>query len=226
MYNIFEMVRVNVEQILNLLSKEYGEREWRPGQSPISVLVQTILSQNTSDRNSGRAFDSLLASFGGWDDIAEASISEIVASIRAGGLGEVKAGYIKRVLEEIRRKQGEFELGFLRQMSVDEARDWLRQLPGVGMKTASCVLLFSLGMPALPVDTHVFRVAKRLGLIGSRVSVEQAHRLLEGLVPPQDVYQFHVLLIEHGRKTCKAQRPRCNECVLRGLCPSYERFDK
>jgi endonuclease-3 len=214
------MVIVSVEQIIKLLSAEYGKRKWQRRQSPIEVLVQTILSQNTSDRNSGQAFEQLLASLGSWEDMADARVGEISHSIKAGGLGIVKARYIKQALEEIRRRRGDFELDFLRKLPVDEARDWLRQLPGVGMKTASCVLLFSLGMPALPVDTHVFRVAKRLGLIGSVVSVEQAHRLLEGLVSPQDVYHFHVLLIEHGRRICKAQRPRCKECVLRGLCPS------
>jgi len=216
------MSDISVKQVIKLLSAEYGKRNWRRRQSPIAVLVQTILSQNTSDRNSGQAFEQLLASFGSWEDMADASVDAISHSIKAGGLGVVKARYIKQALEEIRRKRGDFELDFLRRLPVDEARDWLRQLPGVGMKTASCVLLFSLGMPALPVDTHVFRVAKRLRLVGSRVSVEQAHRLLEGLVPPHDVYRFHVLLIEHGRKTCKAQRPRCKDCVLRMLCPSYE----
>ena len=216
------MGNISVGQVLKLLSGEYGKRRWRPRQSPIAVLIQTILSQNTSDRNSGRAFEQLLASFGSWEDMANASVGEISHSIKAGGLGEVKARYIKQALEEIRRRLDGFELDFLRKLPVDEARDWLRQLPGVGMKTASCVLLFSLGMPALPVDTHVLRVAKRLGLVDSKTSAEKAHKLLEGLVPPHDVYQFHVLLIEHGRKTCKAQRPRCKECVLRGLCPSYE----
>ena len=220
LYNKFEMVGVGIEQILRQLSDKYGKREWQPGQGPISVLVQTILSQNTSDRNSGRAFESLLISFCDWDDIADAGVGQIADSIRAGGLGEVKAGYIKRVLEDIRRKQGGFELEFLKRMSVDEARDWLKQLPGVGMKTASCVLLFALGMPALPVDTHIFRVARRLELIDSKVSVEQAHKLLEGLVPPDGVYQFHVLMIEHGRQVCKARQPRCGQCVLMGLCPS------
>ncbi len=215
---------MDIEQILKLLTKEYGKRGWRPRQSPIAVLVQTILSQNTSDRNSERAFEQLLASFDGWEEIADAGVGQICEAIKAGGLGAVKARYIKQALEEIRRRQGGFELDFLKKLPVDEARDWLRQLPGVGMKTASVVLLFSLGMPALPVDTHVFRVAKRLGLIDSKVSVEKAHRLLEGLVPPQDIYKFHVLLIEHGRKICKAQRPRCKECVLGRLCPSYEKF--
>jgi endonuclease-3 len=218
------MVMVRVDQILKLLSAEYGKLKWRRRRSPIEVLVQTILSQNTSDRNSGRAFEQLLASFGNWEDVANASVSQISNSIKAGGLGAVKARYIKQSLEEVRGRRGGFELDFLRKLPVDEARDWLRQLPGVGMKTASVVLLFSLGMPVLPVDTHIFRVAKRLGLIDSKVSIDKAHILLEGLVPPKDVYQFHVLLIEHGRKVCKAQRPRCRECVLGRLCPSYEKF--
>jgi endonuclease-3 len=218
------MVMMDIEQILKLLTKEYGKRGWRPRQSPIAVLVQTILSQNTSDRNSERAFEQLLASFDGWEKIANAGVGRIREVIKAGGLGTVKARYIKQALGEIRRRQGGFELDFLQELPVDEARDWLRQLPGVGMKTASVVLLFSLGMPALPVDTHVFRVSKRLGLIDSKISVEKAHRLLERLVPPQDVYRFHVLFIEHGREICKAQRPRCRECVLGSLCPSYEKF--
>lgn len=210
-----------IQQILTLLVAEYGDREWRIGESPILVLVKTILSQNTSDRNSGRAFELLQASFGSWDEIADAGINEIAAAIKIGGLGEVKARYIKRVLEEIRQKRGEFSLEFLRELSLEEAREWLRELPGVGIKTASCVLLFSLRMPALPVDTHVYRVAKRLGLIDSVASVEKAQRQLESLVPPQNVYRFHVLLIEHGRRVCKAQRPRCNRCVLSKVCPSY-----
>ncbi len=215
---------MSIEQILKLLSAEYGNLQWRRRQSPVEVLVQTILSQNTSDRNSGKAFEQLLASFGSWEEIACANVREIANSIKAGGLGEVKAKYIKHALEEIRRRQDGFELGFLRKLPVDAARDWLMELPGVGMKTASCVLLFSLGMPALPVDTHVSRVARRLGLIDSKVSAENAHKLLEGIVPPEDVYRFHVLLIEHGRRICKAQRPRCKECVLGVLCPSYEEF--
>jgi endonuclease-3 len=219
------MESVSIEQILKLLSAEYGKRRWRRRQSPVEVLVQTILSQNTSDRNSGKAFEQLLASFGSWEDVAGANVREIANSIKAGGLGVVKAKYIKQALEEIRRRQGGFEMGFLRKLSVDAARDWLMELPGVGMKTASCVLLFSLGMPALPVDTHVSRVARRLGLIDSKVSAEKAHKLLEGIVPPEDVYRVHVLLIEHGRRICKAQRPRCKECALQGLCPSYEEID-
>lgn len=214
----------NIGQILKLLTKEYGNHEWRPHQDPVSVLIQTILSQNTSDKNSDRAFGSLITSFDSWRDVADADTDEIAESIQGGGLGEIKAKYIKGSLEAISHERGGLELDFLRQLPLGEARDWLRQLPGVGMKTASCVLLFALGMPALPVDTHIFRVARRLGLIDSRVSIEQAHKLLESTIPRNAVYRFHLLLIEHGRRICKAQKPRCNQCVLQMTCPSYQGF--
>jgi len=213
----------NIRQILDLLTSEYGAKKWRVNSSPLSVLVQTILSQNTSDTNSGRAFKTLLATFGNWDGVSAATEDEIVDSIRVGGLGEIKTKRIKQALGEIKRERGNLELGFLNELPLADARDWLKQLPGVGTKTANCVLLFSLRRPALPVDTHVYRVSKRLGLVDSSTSVEKAHTLLESMVPPEDVYQFHVLLIEHGRRVCKAQRPRCPQCVLQEICPSHER---
>jgi len=215
-----------IEQIINLLSHVYGKREWQPNQNPVSVLIQTILSQNTSDRNSHKAFSYLLDSFDNWQALANASVDQISKVIRYGGLGDIKAKYIKQALETIRRKRGDLELDFLKKLTLIEARNWLMNLPGVGMKTASCVLLFSLGMPALPVDTHVFRVSKRLGLIPNNISVNEAHELLEKAVPNEVVYSFHILLIEHGRKICKAQRPRCNQCVLQKICHSYERLAK
>lgn len=218
------MSQISIERINFLLAGEYGERKQQSYRSPLSVLIQTILSQNTSDANSNRAFESLSASFDSWEAVAEASISEIAASIKSGGLGVIKAKRIKEALGEIERKRGKLELDFLNQLPLDKARDWLKNLPGVGSKTANCVLLFSLGRPALPVDTHVLRVAKRLGLINPKASAEQAHTLLERTVPSDKVYDFHMLLIEHGRRVCKAQRPRCTQCVLRRLCPSYEKF--
>jgi len=218
------MGEVSIEPILHLLRSEYGSCQWQPRNSPLSVLVQTILSQNTSDVNSRRAFKSLLAAFDSWESVAAADVNEISAAIKMGGLGEIKAKRIKEALGEIKRKQGKLELSFLNQLPLAKARDWLKQLPGVGSKTASCVLLFSLGRPALPVDTHVLRVAKRLGLVEPKTSAEQAHRLLESLVPADSVHQFHLLMIEHGRRVCQAQRPRCSHCVLRGLCPIYEKF--
>jgi len=211
---------VRIEEIIRLLKKEYGPRRWKPDRDPISTLVATVLSQNTSDVNSHRAFDSLVAAFGNWEIVAAADTDEIARSIKAGGLAEIKARRIKLILQEIQCLQGRLDLSFLDELDIAEAKARLRKLPGVGPKTAACVLLFSLGKPALPVDTHVFRVAGRLGLIDSRVSVERAHEILENLVPPEKVYEFHLHMVEHGRKICKAQRPRCQLCILRGLCPS------
>ena len=220
------MSKVIIRQIIVLLTGEHGARKRGRYQDPLTVLVQTILSQNTSDTNSRRAFESLLTFFVNWEGVAMANVDEIAASIRVGGLGEIKARRIKQALGEIQRERGRLELDFLSHLPVAEARDWLKQLPGVGTKTSLCVLLFSLGRPALPVDTHVFRVSKRLGLVDSRASVEQTHRLLESLVPSEDVYQFHLLLIEHGRRVCKAQRPRCHQCVLCEICPSQNIYRK
>ncbi len=213
--------KMSIRQLLDLLKEEYGIPEWQPRYDPISVLVQTILSQNTSDTNSRGAFVSLLTSFESWENVADADIDTIEHAIRHGGLGRVKAVRINKALKEIERKRGRLELDFLSQINSSEAVDWLERLPGVGVKTASCVLLFSLGMPALPVDTHILRVAKRLGLISSKTSLKQAHQLLGELVPQQDVYQFHILIIEHGRRVCRAQRPLCHDCVLKEICPSY-----
>ena len=215
---------ISIKRILELLKEEYGAPQWQPGYDPISVLVQTILSQNTSDTNSSGAFASLLNSFGSWENVADTDIHAIERAIRHGGLGRVKAMRIKQAFEEIKRKRGRLELDFLSQLSLSEARDWLEQLPGVGLKTASCVLLFALGMPALPVDTHILRVARRSGLISSKASLEQAHQLLGELVPQQEVYQFHILLIKHGRRVCRAQRPLCPRCVLKEECPGYAIF--
>jgi len=208
----------DIRQIIKLLEQEYGLPQWRVRGDPLAVLVQTILSQNTSDRNSEPAFRRLVSCFDSWEEMAEASIEKIAGCIQSGGLARVKAGYIKQALTELRQKRGDFDLSFLRGMSVEDARRWLMGLPGVGMKTASCVLLFGLKMPALPVDTHVFRVATRLGLIKEGISVEKAHRELELLVPPGGVYRFHVLLIAHGRRVCRARLPCCGRCVLREVC--------
>ncbi|MBI2287866.1 MAG: endonuclease III [Chloroflexi bacterium] len=204
------MTKRHINRIITLLTGEYGEQCWQPDHRPVATLVQTILSQHTSDINSHRTLQ----------------VGHIAFSIRGGGLGDIKAKRIKQALNEIRVKHGKIELDFLNQLSLDEARDWLKQLPGVGTKTANCVLLFSLGKPALPVDTHIFRVSRRLGLIDDKASVEKAHTVLEDLVLPEDVYRFHVLMIEHGRKMCKAIRPLCPECMLQELCPGYEQFKK
>ena len=214
------MSPLSITEIIDLLAEEYGSITWRSRTDPLSELILTILSQNTSDRNSRRAFESLLTKFGSWDAVAEGSVEDIADAIKLGGLAQVKAPRIKRILQQIQEQRGSLDLKFLKKMPVAEAKEWLRSLPGVGPKTAACVLLFSLGRPVLPVDTHILRVAKRLGLIGSSVTAEKAHEVLGEMVPAKHVYQFHIHMIEHGRRVCKAQRPRCRECVLLKVCPT------
>jgi endonuclease-3 len=217
-HDIFEVVPI--EQVIKLLEQEYGPREWRANEDPIDVLIETILSQNTSDVNSGRAFASLKAGFGTWEAVASAPVEDIARIIKQGGLHRIKAGRIKRVLKQIEKEQGRISLDSLRPMNMAEAEGYLMHLPGVGRKTARCVLLFSLGKPSLPVDTHIFRVARRLGLIDSNTSIEKAPDLLQGQIPPAKVYQFHIHMIEHGRRVCHARQPDCCGCVLRSICVS------
>lgn len=218
------MSKPSIKTILFKLVAAYGDRTWQKQLEPVDELVLTILSQNTSDLNSRRAFKSLIKSFTRWDKVASAEPATIADAIRSGGLADVKAKYIKNALMALQKEAPGFDLRFLAQRKVEDSREWLVQLPGVGMKTASCVLLFSLGMPAFPVDTHVYRVVKRLGLIKERTSADAAHLEMEKLTAPGDIYRCHVLLIEHGRKVCKAQRPLCPKCCLADVCPSRKIF--
>jgi endonuclease-3 len=218
-----------IPEILARLEEAYGIPPWRPHHDPISELVLTILSQNTSDANSGRAFVRLLERFATWDAVMDAPLPELIEAIQPGGLAPTKAPRTQAALREIHHRTGGFDLSFLETISLEGAREWLRSLEGVGPKTAACVLLFSLGRPAMPVDTHVFRVAGRLALIPERagkamMTPEKAHSMLEARVPPDDFYAFHIGLIKHGRRVCASQRPRCPECVLRDLCPSAVKF--
>ena len=207
---------------MSLLGDEYGPMEWQPRYDPASELVYTILSQHTSDINSERAFRALMATFGSLEAIAAADVADIEDAIRSGGLAKTKAPRIKAILNEVKRKVGSYDLSFLAEMPLEDAKAWLKELDGVGPKTAAIILCFSLGLPAMPVDTHIYRVAKRLGFFGPKVSAEQAHDILEPMVDSEDVFAFHLYLINHGRQVCKARRPRCGDCVLAWGCPSRE----
>jgi endonuclease-3 len=200
-----------------LLSQEYGQRVWRPHHDPVSELVLTILSQHTADTNSKRAFETLRAGFPSWQEVRDAPQDQIANAIRSAGLANIKARRIKETLEAVSREAG-LDLGFLCKLDLASAKAWLQSLQGVGPKTAACVLLFSLGQPALPVDTHVHRLSRRLGLIEGRVTAEAAHELLEQSLPPSSVYSFHMNMVTHGRRVCKAQAPRCGLCVLHNEC--------
>jgi endonuclease-3 len=205
--------------VLERLREQFGTPKPRHTESALAELVLTILSQNTSDANTDRAFASLWARFGSWDAILNAPIAEIADAIRTGGLAETKAPRIRGVLAAIQRDRGILSLEFLADWPVDDARRYLTALNGVGPKTAACVLLFALGMPAMPVDTHVHRVSRRLGLIEAKVSAEAAHQILEAAIPASLMFDAHMLLIQHGRVICKAQRPRCDACPLADVCP-------
>lgn len=211
-------------EVLRRLLTQYGPLRWERRREPVAELVTTILSQHTSDINSERAFDSLIARFGSLEAVVGADVEEIAIAVRGGGLAQQKAPRIKEALNRIIEERGILDLDFLQDMPLSEAKAWLTSLPGVGKKTAAVTLCFSFGMPAMAVDTHVYRVSKRLGLIGEKTSVDQAHDLLEAAVPPDDVYAFHVCLITHGRQVCKAPRPLCQSCVLADGCPTGRRL--
>ena len=214
---------VSISDAIRLLTDEHGPFANEPRLDPAHELTFTILSQHTSDRNSERAFRSLMERFGTLESVAAADVDDIEAAISGGGLAKVKAPRIKTVLNRILElNDGSLDLTFLAEMPMDEARAWLRQLPGIGPKSAGIILSFSLGMPAMAVDTHIFRVSQRLGFIGPKVNAEKAHEVLEAAMPPEDVYPFHAALITHGRQVCKAQRPLCGACVVSYGCPSRD----
>lgn len=220
------IVRLTPAEIIERLATLYGEPVWRPHGDPVTELVLTILSQNTSDTNSGRAFIRLHERFPTWELLREAPVDQIESAIAVGGLAKQKAPRIKASLEAVWQARGSFDLGFLREMPVDEAKRWLRELKGVGPKTAACVLMFALGRPALPVDTHVHRVSQRLGLVSAKASAEKAHDILEAMLQPGQMYAFHISLIKHGRRICHAQRPLCEACPLLDRCPAGQGFTK
>jgi endonuclease-3 len=209
-----------------LLLQEYGHHQWKPHRDPLSELVRTILSQNTSDVNSNRAFARLQERFPSWEQVRDGDLEAIVEAIKSGGLARIKAPRIKSALWAITEERGRLDLEFLREMELDEAKAWLESLVGVGPKTAACVLLFSLGRPVLPVDTHVHRVSQRLDLIEPRASAEKAHEILGSTLPPETIYDFHVNMVSHGRRVCHAQRPRCDVCVLAPHCDYLHRGER
>jgi endonuclease-3 len=213
-----------VEVVLERLGDRYDRPTWAgPRVDAVSELVLTILSQNTADINSFRAFTALRARYGSWAEVLAAPIDELEEVLRPGGLAPTKSRRIQAVLAEVHDATGgSWDLSFLGALPLEEARAWLVALPGIGRKTAAIVLLFGFGRPALPVDTHVYRVALRLGLIPPRTDVERAHDLLEAALQPDEMYPFHVELIRHGRDTCRAPRPICGLCPLTDVCPYFE----
>jgi endonuclease-3 len=201
-------------EIVDRLEAAYGKAVLRTRRPALDELVLTILSQNTSDRNSEHAYARMRERFPTWEDVRDAPETELVEALRPGGLAVQKAPRIQTVLRDMDR----LDLAWLGGLPVDEAMRWLVALPGVGPKTASCVLLFSLDVPVMPVDTHIHRIALRVGLVPAGTTADAAHALLTEMTPPDRMLEAHLLLIRHGRTTCTARRPRCEECVLLDLC--------
>ncbi|HRN50828.1 MAG TPA: endonuclease III [Anaerolineales bacterium] len=199
----------------------FGEPEWRTPLPALDELVSTILSQNTNDVNRDVAFFALKDKYATWEAVRDAPAAEIVEAIRPAGLANQKGPRIKAVLEAITKARGELSLDFLKNYTVDEARDWLTQFNGVGPKTAAIVLQFSLDIPAFPVDTHIYRVSGRLGLRPETMTVEQAHPYLEALFPPETYYAGHLNIIRLGREICQARKPNCPACPVKDLCDYY-----
>ncbi|HET8908356.1 MAG TPA: endonuclease III, partial [Ktedonobacterales bacterium] len=216
MYFAHDEIEAKIARIYHKLVNAYGVPAWEPTGDPLGELVATILSQHTSDTNSERAYRQLRATFATWEQVRDAPVADVEAAIRSGGLAKQKARRIQQILYIVTERLGDqpLTLNALDSMPLDDAQTWLRELPGVGPKTAACVMLFALGKPAFPVDTHVWRVTKRLGLISQRTSAENAQEILQSLIPPEWRHTMHINLIRHGRQICYARNPACFRCPL------------
>src|SRR5262245_2576830 len=207
-----------VKYITQNLEAAYGVPVNDNPYDPLSELILTILSQSTSDVNSRRAFENLLRRFPDWESARRARASSIAAAIKSGGLANAKSLVIKGALNEIKKRRGRLDLSFLHTSPVEEAREFLTSLAGVGPKTAACVLLFACNKKIFPMDIHILRITKRIGLVPERFSYEQSHKRMEKMVPPKKHYSLHVNLIRHGRQICRPQNPKCNKCPLVEQC--------
>jgi len=209
-------------EVTRRLTELYGVAEWSK-KDPLSMLVDIILSHRTRDEQTEAAYDNLVKRFGSWEAMRDAPTSEVQETIANVNWPEVKAPRLQALMRRITEERGELNLDFLRDIPVEEGAAWLNRLEGVGPKTTAAVLLFSSRKPILPVDTHVWRVSIRLGLIGKKVTADNAHALLQALLPndPQTIYNFHKALLRHGQRVCVYERPRCKQCVLTDLCDYY-----
>lgn len=206
------------EEVDRRLAGAYGHKRRRRAADPLDGLVRTVLSQNTTDINSHRAFVALKGVFPTWDDVRLAPETAISAAIGSGGIANVKAARIKVILERIQADSGKLSLAFLADWGSDKALQYLLRFKGVGPKTAACVLTFYCGQDVFPVDTHVFRIARRLGWLDGRATPESAHQVLQSAIPPEITYQLHLNMVQHGRRLCRPQRPKCGECPLNDMC--------
>jgi endonuclease-3 len=217
----FQRRQAKYRPVAERLHDLYGTPHWNRNLSGMDELVSCILSQNTNDSNRDRAFDALKARYQTWDEVQNAPTDELIDTVRPAGLANQKGPRIQKVLERIGAERGAYDIDFLADLPLDEARAWLVDLDGVGPKTAAIVLCFAYNRPAFPVDTHVHRVGQRIGFLPQGISAEKAHPVMEAITPPEDYYAFHIQLITHGRQMCQARRPQCERCPLADYCDYY-----
>lgn len=215
-----EAKQAKYRHVAPLLEKLYGHKDWQRHDG-MDELISCILSQSTSDTNRDRGFEALKIRYSSWAEVHHAPQNELIDTIRPAGLSKSKAPYIQGALEVIFRERGEYNIDFLEDMPVPEAKEWLQKLNGVGPKTAAIVLCFAYNRPAFPVDTHVYRVGKRLGFLPEKISREAAHDDMEAIVPAEEYYAFHLQMIYHGRNICDARNPKCEACPLQTYCDYY-----
>ena len=207
--------------IAAILTDVYGKLDWSRNQDGMDELISCILSQNTNDTNRDRGFARLKAAFPNWEALRFADLDDLKEAIRPAGLANQKAPRIQAVLAVIYERVGDYNIDFLDGLSIDEAKAWLVALKGIGPKTAAIVLCFAYNRPAFPVDTHIFRVSKRIGFLPAKISADDAHPVMEAIAPPDDYYQFHIQLIQHGRDTCHARTPACERCPISAHCDFF-----
>jgi len=210
-------------EVTRRLTEFYGEVPFSSN-DPMSQLVDIILSHRTRDEQTAAAWNNLLKRFGSWEAVRDAPTGEVQETIANVNWPEVKAPRLQKIMRQITEERGNLDLNFLRELPVEEAAAWLNRFEGVGPKTTAAVLLFSCQKPILPVDTHVWRVSIRLGLIGKKVTADAAHDLLQALLPQdaRTIYNFHKALLRHGQRICVFERPRCNKCPITDLCDYYQ----
>jgi endonuclease-3 len=219
----FERRKAKYAPVADALRQLFGYPDWRPfSETPLDELIDCILSQSTTDANRDRAFAALKAAFPSWEVVMNAPTDAVIAAIKPAGLANQKAPRIQNVLRRIADERGTLSIDFLGELPLEEARQWLVSLEGVGPKTAAIVLCFAFNRPAFPVDTHIHRVGQRIGFLPQGISADKAHPLMEAIIPPEDYFAFHLNLIRLGREICAARRPACERCPLQTDCDYYQ----
>lgn len=224
--NDFERRQARYAPVAKALGELYGVPQWRKDTPPVDELVSCVLSQNTTDANRDRAFDALRLRYPTWQAVIDAPVDDLIETIKVAGLANQKGPRIQEILRYIQAERGDFNIDFLGELPLEEAKAWLTALNGIGPKTAAIVLCFSFNRPAFPVDTHIHRVGQRIGFLPDGITADKAHPVMEAIVPAEDHYAFHINLITHGRQICRARSPLCERCPITEHCDYYQRVTR